>query len=351
MFSVAALAPILQSLFTTRADELARASGFIRRHRSFTGAEFLQALVLGWHRRPQATLEDLALPLGLSKQALRQRWTASCAAFCRLALQEAVGHAFAARPEVFALLERFAGVFSDDSTQLWLPDECAADFPGNNAEGQGQALARLKALLRWEIQGGRVCHLSRHPGRTADLTAQAEAPPLPAGSLSLADLGFRAFGRLQALSERGVYWLSKLPAQTRLFLLGQPEGIPLWEQLRAWRKAGQGRLDVPARLGDKQAAHGRLVALACPEEVVAQRLRRLEKSARKRGRPVSERQRERCRWAVRFTNIPGGWLSAEQLWLVYRLRWPIELLFKRLKSEGGMRQSRSQQRYRVECEW
>src|SRR5450755_511495 len=101
MLNVATLAPVLQTLFTDRADQLARDTGFIRRARAFSGAPFLQALVHGLLRRPQAPLEDLALPLGISRQALDQRWTPQAARFCRQALLEAVGHALQARPEVF----------------------------------------------------------------------------------------------------------------------------------------------------------------------------------------------------------------------------------------------------------
>ena len=59
MLNVATLAPVLQTLFTDRADALARDTGFIRRVRAFSGAQFLQALVCGLLQRPQAPLEDL----------------------------------------------------------------------------------------------------------------------------------------------------------------------------------------------------------------------------------------------------------------------------------------------------
>src|SRR5438105_1169315 len=110
---VTALAAVLQVLFTTRADELARATGFLRRVRAFDGPAFLQAMALGWLRRPGATLEVLAGPLGISRQALQQRWTAAAAAFGRACLLEDVSAALAARPEVLPLLDQFQGVSID----------------------------------------------------------------------------------------------------------------------------------------------------------------------------------------------------------------------------------------------
>jgi hypothetical protein len=104
-------------------------------------------------------------------------------------------------------------------------------------------------------------------------------------------------------------------------------------------------------VGAEDRVKGRLVCLACPQDVAARRLLNLEKDAQKRKRPVSARQREMCRWTVLFTNVPREWLTARQLWQVYRLRWQIELLFRRFKSEGGLGETASGKRYRVESEW
>jgi len=350
MLSVPTLAPALQTVFTTRADELARSTRFIRRQRAFSGAGFSQALVHGLLRRPNAPLEDLAAPLGISRQALQQRWSPEAAKFCRSLLLEAVQQAFQARPAAFALLRPFRGVFIDDATQLWMPDAAAADFPGCGSGIPGKGKASLKVLLRWEIQGGRLHHLSMHPGRTADPTAAQEAPPLPAGALSLSDLAFTDFQRLHDLTQQGTYWITKLPVQTRLYPAGAAD-VPLWKQLRAWRQAGRRCIDETMKVGNRGQLSGRLVAMLCSPAIARKRLQRLEKSARRRGRPVSERQREMCHWLVYLTNVPSSWLTAEQVWLVYRLRWQIELLFKRFKSEGGLGTSRSENRYRVECEW
>jgi hypothetical protein len=339
---------------------LARATGFIRRVRAFDGRTFLQTLVFGWLRRPNAPLEHLAQGLGISRQALDQRFTPQAAAFCKQALLQAVQELISARPLRHGLLRFFQGVYVDDCTQLQLPDAAAAAFPGGCRSTDGSLFARMKVLLRWELQGGALCHLSIHSGRTGDTTALADAPPLPRGCLHLADLGFLAFARLYAEALAGVYWLTRLPAQTRLFLTeptsrrrrqAGADSVPLWRQLRRWRRQGQKTVDVAARVGDKDAVGGRLVALACPPQVVTRRRTRLHKDAKHRGRVVSERQKEFCHWTVLFTNIPVGWLSAEDLWELYRLRWQIELLIKRFKSAGGLRDCASACAARVEVEW
>jgi DDE family transposase len=351
MFNVAILAPILQALMTTEADELARQTRFVQRHRGLTGADFLQALTFGYLKRRRAPLEGLAQPLGVSRQALDQRLgKPSAPEFFKAALLAAVGHVLDARPAPCPLLAGFEGVYLDDCTQAWLPDDAAAHFPGTGGSSTDCAKARMKVLIRWEILKGNVCHLGIHPGRCSDHDAEALAPPVPAGGLHVADLGFCDFERLQAESGRGIFWITRLPAQTRFYPKEGPD-VPLTQQLEAWRRQGLKLIDEECVVGDKHPVAGRLVCLACPADVVARRLAQLEKGARHRGRPVSARQRETCRWTVLFSNVPAGRLGAAQVWQAYRLRWQIELLFKRFKSEGGLGQTSSTKRSRVESEW
>src|SRR5215203_4252852 len=203
MCSVVMLAPILQALMTTKADELAREAGLIRRRGKYTGADFLQALTFGFLKRKGAPLEALAQPLGVSRQALDKRLEkGSTADFCRRCLLEAVEHLVDARPALAPLLGRFNGTYLDDCTSVWLPDLAADDFPGTGGSDPGHdAKARMKVLLRWEIQAGNVCHVGIHKGRTSDHDAEALAPALPKGGLHLADLGFADFDRLQAEAE------------------------------------------------------------------------------------------------------------------------------------------------------
>lgn len=351
MFNVALLAPLLQTLMTTTAEQLAQQAQLLQRRRKYTAAQFLQALTFGFLKRANAPLEDLAHPLGISRQALDQRLDQRpTAAFCRLALLQAVQHLVAARPTLAPLLNRFHGVYLDDCTSAGLPDEAAPDFPGTGGSHPDAARARMKVLLRWEIQAGTICHVGLHAGRTSDHQAEDQAPPLPAGALHMADLGFADFQRLHNEMQQGIYVLTRLPAQTRLYR-DDGSNLPLTEQLAAWRQQGVPTVDQNVRVGNKNQVAGRLVALACPADVVARRLANLEKDAKHRGRPVSARQREMCHWTVLFSNIPGDWLGAKQVWLLYRLRWQIELLFKRFKSEGGLARTNSSKRYRVESEW
>ena len=144
--------------------------------------------------------------------------------------------------------------------------------------------------------------------------------------------------------------MTRLPAWSSAEPPGSKAGA-LSEYLKSARLAGEAGVDFWCEVGGEEVLPGRLVAFACPEDVVSRRLAALNADAKRRGRQVSGRQQEMCRWTVLFTNVGADVLTGEGLWRVYRLRWQVELLFKRFKSEGGLDETRSGKRYRVECEW
>ncbi len=50
----------MKKVLTDKANEAAQQTGCVRRERKFSGATFVQTLVLGWLDNPDATLSDLA---------------------------------------------------------------------------------------------------------------------------------------------------------------------------------------------------------------------------------------------------------------------------------------------------
>ncbi len=57
---------------------------------------------------------------------------------------------------------------------------------------------------------------------------------------------------------------------------------------------------------------------------------------RERGTRVSDLDREAASYVVLFTTVPKSRLDAERCLALYRLRWQVELLFKRWKSLCGL---------------
>ena len=58
-----------------------------------------------------------------------------------------------------------------------------------------------------------------------------------------------------------------------------------------------------------------------------------------------------CEWTVMLTDlIDADRFTAEELWILYRVRWQVELLFKRWKGGSGLGKSRGRRGPRMLCE-
>ncbi len=350
--TVAQLANTLQTLFTTTAQQLATDSAFIRRQRKLSGPSFAQGLVFTWLDNPHATLEDLAgavAPDGLTvtPQSLNERFTPQAAEFLRRLLLAAVGQVVAAQPTAVALLRRFHGVYLLDSTGVALPAVLADLWPGCGGRGAPAAgQAALKIQVCYEVNTGALEGLSLHPGRAADNTAALAQRPLPAGALRLADLGYFDLDVLQAYDQQRVYFVSRLQAKTTIYDAAGRK----WKLGALLTARACDRLDEWVTVGTAKQLRCRLLAVRCPEAVAAKRRRRLRDQAAKHGRSASAEGLALCDWTVFICNAPAWLLSLQEAWVLYRVRWQIELLFKLWKSHGGLDESRSDQAYRVLCE-
>jgi hypothetical protein len=100
-------------------------------------------------------------------------------------------------------------------------------------------------------------------------------------------------------------------------------------QVRAWPAWVHGPAGVIA---------GRLVATKRSAAAACKARRQLERRARRRQRKVSAASAEAAQYVFVWTSLAEPEYSAEAIMELYRLRWQIELTFKRLKSLLGFGQ-------------
>jgi hypothetical protein len=347
------LAPKLQTLFTTDADQAARDSAFIRRRRKLSGPAFAQALVFTWLVTPNATVDELVVSLAsagvsLKTQSLEDRFTPAAAEFFRLLLLRALDKVIAATtPTALALLRRFQGVFLLDSSLVSLPAVLANILPGCGGRDNAEACqAGLKITVRYDLSAGRLEGVNLNPARVAECRTALHTAPLPRGALRLADLGFFDLDVLQDYDRQGVYFITR-PAPNLVVYDGKGRQEKLARFLARQRRD---RVDRWLAVGTGRQLPCRLVAVRAPEEVAAKRRQQAQKTAQDHGRRASEQRLALCGWTVFLSNVPRWLLSWSQVWVLYRLRWQIELLFKLWKADGQIDESRSRQPYRVLCE-
>lgn len=349
MPSIAQIASALQAVLITASQEAARTTGCFLRHRRFDGALLIQTLVATWLAHPDATYETMvgvAADLGVSitPQSLCERFTAPTAACLAQVLGVAVQQVMASEPATLPLLDRFAAVEIQDSTTIVLPDTLASEFQGCGGS-RGRVAAACKAQFRWELRSGQLDGPILQDGRASDRSVSFRHR-CREGCLRLRDLGYWHLDDLAQDDRDGRFWLSRFKPGTALFL-EDGHRQELGELLAATTTE---TLDLCVHLGVKHRLSCRLLARRLPEEVAEQRSRRARSTAKRKGRPVSAATLALCSWDVSVTNLTAEQLSAAEAWVLLRVRWQIELLFKLWKQHGKLDSSRGTQPYRVLCE-
>jgi len=240
-------------------------------------------------------------------------------------------------------LNRFTAVYLADCSTVPLPAGLASLWQGVGGVGSGSEAA-LKLDTRLELKTGAL-HFGLLPGRHADSRSPvAEAAHEP-GSLRLQDLGYFNLARMKAQHGRGEFWLSRLQPRTRVLTL---DGQPI--DLLALLKPDVVRHELNIRVGASEQVEARLLAWKLPEAARAKRRAKMYANARDQGRMPTAESLAWCDWNLLITNVSAEKLNFDECFILYGVRWQIELLFKLWKTHGRLGQSRSENPQRILCE-
>ena len=339
--SIDQLSKILQQLLIDDANQIGRESGFIQRQRKFNGASFAQTLIFGWQTNPNASLEELCQSacnsdVRISPQGLQDRLNSAQANdFLYRLLMRGLSYLVTGDSAGIPLLEHFTGVYLQDSSKINLPKQFSHLWSGHGQIGH-QAVLKIQTVYDYK-RGGLDLLLAS--GREHDCPLQTTE--LEAGSLRLADVAYFKVKVFKDLNERGVYWLSRLPARVGIWEDDQVIHILDWLQAQEADTIDQ-QVELSA-----QCFPCRLIAVRVPEDVAQQRRERVCKSAKARKKSqLQQTTLDLCDWTVIVTNLPATF-SIEDCLQLLRLRWQIELLFKLWKQHLSLDESRSQQPHRM----
>ena len=344
------IANTMQAVLTTNADVAAREAGFIKRQRKFSGSTFAQTLVFGWLDNPDASLEELtqtaaALGVAVTPQALEQRFTYEAAEFLKRVLEDTVSNLMSAEPVSIPVVQRFNGVYIQDSSVIALPDELSIVWQGCGGRVAKNTQASVKLQVQLNMSTGELDGPYLQAGRIQDKCSFFQEASLPAGSLRIVDLGYFSLRVMGALSKRHVYWLSRLQSQCHIY-----HDEERWDLLELLEAHCHDELDIPILLGAKDKLPCRLLALCAPEKVAKERQRKMKREYSREGKTPSKRQLALTNWTILVTTVPPELLTLDEAFVLLRIRWQIELLFKLWKSHGGIDKWRSEKPFRILCE-
>ena len=355
MISVTRMEELFTTLLETKADELARSTGFVQRARKLSGADFVQILTFGHLRAPNSSLDQLTQvaqlrDVQISSSGLHQRLTESAARFLQAVLEEVVGQVLAAEPVEIALLKRFSQVVIEDSSTVALPAELKELWPGcggrNKPTDPEHGEAVLKLHVRWDLRSGALWGPKLTAGRVSDQNSPWNEEPLPKGSLYVADLGYLNLERFRTFGQGKIYFASRIKSH---MVMADRQGKRINLLTALPQRVGQSKV-LRVQVGWRKPMPLRLLAVRVPDEVVEQRRNVLQEQARKHGRQISQLQWELAKWTLLLTNAPAKVIGVAEGLVLMRARWAIEMLFKLWKSEGQIDEWRSPHRWRVLCE-
>jgi hypothetical protein len=212
---------------------------------------------------------------------------------------------------------------TDGRLQLNLVDGSTVSLPGSNGSDW-----RLHA--RYEPARGRFTDLAITEATTAEALCCVAVRP---GDVLVQDRGYARVRNFAHARANGADFITRIGWRSvRLYnsvghsfdlLAALPEsGAPVVEHQV---QIGSGRAAVPARL----------IIARKPAEAIERQHQRLRRKASRKGHKIDPRTLRTAGFMMLLTSLAPDQATAEEVVRLYRMRWQVELAFKRLKSLGG----------------
>ena len=189
----------------------------------------------------------------------------------------------------------------------------------------------------------RVHYSMRLPSLACDffeLTA-AEGPgvgeglqrfPIAEGDHVLVDRGYSKAAGLRHVAASGGRVTVRVNAGPLPLRTPGGEPFDLLGRVGTLKRAGALAAWPAVAVGDGVAVPGRVCAIRKTREAARAAQRKAREDARRRRRRVRRETLELARFVILFTTFPEAEFTAAQVLDWYRLRWQVELVFKRFKS-------------------
>jgi hypothetical protein len=164
--------------------------------------------------------------------------------------------------------------------------------------------------------------------------------PIARDQLVMGDRGYSTPGGIDYVREQGGHVLVRVNSMSlplyrakgqdkKMDVLSGTRGMKVGE-IRAWPawvKGPEGRWH-----------RGRLVAVKRSSSATRRELRRWRRNTKSRQRKLSPRVKALARYVLVWTSVPVSEMGRKKVMKCYRLRWQLELVFKRAKSIMGLGQ-------------
>lgn len=261
--------------------------------------------------------------ISASKQALWKKINLPCVLFFQAVLSRIIKSKLTkSEIETLKTNSKYKRVIIQDSTIIKLPLRLFKIFSGVANAHTSVCNARIQGV--YDLLSGNFISFSIDSYSKNDLSAAGELE-LQEGDLVLRDRGYFTNKEMKRHIDAGANCIYRHKHKTTYLDMISGKAIDLVKLLKC--KAG---VDMEVCLNDKYRTRVRLVAIPVSEEIANQRRRKAKKEMK--GHNPSAGLLYQMAWTIFITTIPKKHAGAKKIFLIYSLRWRIEIIFKTWKS-------------------
>jgi len=259
----------------------------------------------------------------VSKQGLFDRLGNSSAV---LFAKQLVEHALLQKIKKIAtgnLFNSFTRVLAQDSTNLGLPKQLSAIFPGSSNNKGKNATAKVQCifdLVAMHFIGFSLDSFTQNDqSASGDILAIAKK-----GDLLIRDLGYFSIAVFQKIIKKEIYFLSRL--RFGVTITDKQGRLISFKEL-----LGKKVTDRWVYIGSDKKIWVRLVIIPVPKCQAAEKIRKAKQDRDKRLNH-NKKYYEWLKYNVYITTVDKEVWTSTDVFNAYRTRWQIEIIFKSWKS-------------------
>ena len=157
------------------------------------------------------------------------------------------------------------------------------------------------------------------------------------GDYIIADRGYSTAPGVHHIASRKAHVIVRVNTTSLRILNSKGQAFSLLDKVTAIKKTGQIKswgVLIPNRKGE--TVKGRICVVRKSEEAIKIAHKKIKINASKKGTKLQPETLEYAKYIILFTNYPDETFSDFEILEWYRVRWQVELVFKRFKSIAGL---------------
>jgi len=199
---------------------------------------------------------------------------------------------------------------------------------GTTIQAPGARTSDYRVHLGWEWLDQKIIHSLVTDNRTAESLKLFEWQP---GDVVIADAAYATAKQLAVVTEKGAEYIVRCAAANIRLFSEDGSRINVAEELK--NQEGKSVFSMKVKIPSETTSQtAYLHAFRLPPEAIEQACARLRKRSCKKGTKTKAETIYLAGWTLLLTSLAPERISVETIAKLYRSRWQIEIVIKRLKS-------------------